>query len=294
MAIIAGIVAIIFSYHGLATQQAKQLDAKIPRDPITGIIEGGAPRWLGPEDSDVAVLFVHGFVGVGNNFSELPERMADAGYRVREMLLPGHGTSPIEFADTPRDSFLSAVLEEVHQLKQHHEKVFMVSHSMGGALTTLAAATEDLDGIILGAPYYKVSYKWYYILPVETWVKLTSPFVKWTYKSDGFIRVKRQEAKQQIISYRWIPAKGSKTLNHLGKLAFDPATLGDITEPVLMLVSTGDNAADPKSAEKAFDKMSSEDKTLITLENSDHHIYWDHDREEVYQHCLEFVDKLAR
>ena len=137
MAILVGIIAIFTSYHGLANHQVKKHDERIPRDPQTGIIEGGAPEWLGPEDSKTAVLFVHGFLGVGNNFSELPERMAKKGHRVRVMLLPGHGTSPIDFKNTPREDFLKAVLEEVHQLKENHEQVFMISHSMGGALTTL-------------------------------------------------------------------------------------------------------------------------------------------------------------
>ena len=157
----------------------------------------------------------------------------------------------------------------------------------------MVASTEELDGIILGAPYYKVSYKWYYVLPVEAWIKITSPLVRWTYKSDGFIRVRRKEAKNQIISYRWISEKATRTLNYLGKSAFATETLNAITDPVLMLVATGDNAAAPKAARKAFNQMNSEDKTLVTLGNSDHHIYWDHDREEVYRNCLEFVARLA-
>ena len=293
MVVLAGIVVSLFTYDFLALHNVKKYDASLNRDPVTGIIEGGAPKWSGPEDSSTAVLFIHGFVGVGNNFSDLPGLMAKDGYRVREMLLPGHGTSPIEFRDTPREAFIESVLKEIADLKEKHEKVVLVSHSMGAALTTIAASAADLDGIILGAPYYKVSYKWYYILPVETWSKITSPFIRWVYKSDGFIRVNRKEAKQQIISYRWIPAKGSRTLKQIGARAFDSATLSNVTEPVLMLVSEGDNAAAPKAARKAFEQMSSTDKTIITLENSDHHIYWDNDREEVYRHCLEFVAKVA-
>ena len=291
--LVIGVSTALLVYHALASRAVRQFDASLPRDPETGIIEGAAPQWLGPEDSKTAVLFVHGFVGVGNNFADLPSLLAKQGFRVREMLLPGHGTTPIEFRDSPKEAFRAAVLEEIVYLKHHHEKVFLVSHSMGAAITTLAASETELDGIVLGAPYYKVSFKWYYVLPVEAWTKVTAPFIKWVYKSDSFIRVRREEAKKEIISYRWIPSKASLTLNQLGANAYNENTLKNVTEPVLMLVSDGDNAADPEAARNAFSLIASKDKTLVELDNSDHHIYWDYDREQVYSATIDFISRIA-
>ena len=267
-------------------------DGKQERNPETGILHGAEPRTLGPEDSDTAILFVHGFVGSGNNFWEVPDRLAAKGYRVRVMLHAGHGTTPEDFAQTPPDALLEHTLEEVRALKQDYDKVILVGHSMGGALATIAASMEEVDGLVLGAPYFGVTHQWYYILPVETWNRITSPVIRRVYKGNAFIRVKRPEAKSQIMSYRWIPTEGSRTLMRIGKQAKSPETLSKIDIPVLLIHATDDFAASPKAAQDAVAAMPSENKTVLLLGNSDHHIFWDYQREEVYEEIVAFLDGL--
>ena len=267
-------------------------DASLPRDPNTGVILGAEPRTLGPEDADTAIIFVHGFVGSGNNFWEIPDRLSEEGYRVRVMLNKGHGTTPQDFHDIPRDDFLPNVLDEIHELQKHHEKIILAGHSMGGTLITLAAAQEDIDGLILGAPYFGVTYQWYYLLPVATWNKLTGRILHRVYKARSFVRVNRKEAKDQIFSYSWIPSGGTTTLMYPGEQASKPEILDNITAPILHFHAPDDFAADYQEAVDAVEKMASKNKTHIPLENSDHHIYWDNDREQLYAEILKFLDTL--
>lgn len=294
LSIILVALVIILTGCNLTTRQLMHRhDLAQDRDPDTGIIVGAEPRTIGPEDADTAILFVHGFVGSGNNFWEVPDRLAAEGYRVRVMLNKGHGTTPQDFNDTPKEDLLNHVLDEIHALQKDHQKIILAGHSMGGALITLAAAQESVDGLILGAPYFGVTYHWYYILPVEYWNRITSPLVHRVYKADPFVRVKRPEAKDQIFSYRWIPSGGSKTLMYLGKQANDPDILSTITAPVLLLHGVDDFAASPKAAQDAVAHMSSERKKTVLLQNSDHHIFWDYDREEVSEAILAFVDEIS-
>lgn len=279
-------------YNTLTGHLAKRWDAAAPRDPDTGILIGAEELDLGPEDAPAAVLLVHGFVGGSNNFGELPQLLAADGYRVRAMRLPGHGTTPEDFAKTPASEFTTAVLRELRALKQNHERVYLVGHSMGGALSTIAAASEPVDGLILAAPYFGVTYQWYYILPAEVWTKLTAPLVHRVYKARVFIRVNRDEAKDDILSYTWIPAQGSVTLIRIGEDANDPEVLGAIHCPVLILHGSQDFAAAPKATQNAFDQMPSKDKTLHWHANSDHHLFYDYDREEVQNEILEFLRRL--
>ena len=292
-ALLVGIVlgASALLYNSFAEWMVTRWDATAPRN-AQGILIGAEELDLGPEDASTAVLLVHGFVGGSNNFWELPQRLADAGFRVRAMRLPGHGTSAIEFAQTPPGDFPVAVLKELRSLKASYSKVILVGHSMGGALSTLGAAMEEVDGLVLGAPYYGISYQWYYMLPAEFWATVTAPVVKWMYRTDQFTRVNRAEARREILAYRWIPSAGTQTLIHIGRRARDPFVLEQILCPVLMLHSPNDFAASPAEAERAFDLLGSEEKRLVWLEKSDHQIFWDYDRDEVIEEILTFVEKV--
>lgn len=283
------VAVLLVVYNVGCVHLARGYDAKQERDPETGLLIGAAPRDLGPESASTAILFVHGFVGAPNNFNDIPDQLAAEGYRVRVMLLPGHGTTPEDFAARSAAGLIDAVAVEVNELKKEYERVIVCGHSMGGALTTITASTMELDGIVLAAPYYRVTYQWYYLLPVEFWNRLTMPVIRWVYKGDAFIRVAREEAKPEILSYRWIPAKASAILMDLGQQAYDEDTLAGITEPVLLLHGDLDFAASPNAAKNALDQMGSEKKTHIRLHDSDHHIFWDYDREVVYIEMLEFI-----
>lgn len=277
-------------YNTITRKLATRFDEAQPRDVNSGILIGAEPYETGPIDAEKAVLFVHGFVGGTNNFWEVPDMLGDNGVRCKVMLLPGHGTSPFDFATTPAADFTLAVLRELRALKKNHERVYLVGHSMGSTLCILAASMEEVDGIILGAPYFGVTQQWYYILPVEFWSKITGPLIHRVYKGDTFLRVKNPDVKKDILSYRWIPSEGSRTLRHIGDRGSDPEILAEIQTPVLLIHGRDDFAASPKEAEIAFNHLGSEDKTLLWLENSDHHIYWDYDRDEVASAVLNFID----
>lgn len=286
------IAIVVAGCQTVAGPLVNRTDANAPRDPATGILIGAEELTLGPEDAPLAILLVHGFIGGSNNFWELPERLAAEGHRVRAIRLPGHGTTPRDLIGIAADDFLEAVIGEAGALKEKHGKVILAGHSMGGALSTLVASSMDIDGLVLAAPYYAVTRHWYYVLPVETWAQITSPFLPWVYKSDAFIRVRRDEAKPLITSYRWLPRQATRELGKLGRRARDPETLAAITCPVLLIHAEGDEAASPAAARRAFEGMGSENKEFLWLRESDHHIFWDYDREEVVDAVVEFAAKI--
>ena len=141
--------------------------AQAPRDPSTGILLGAEPRDIRPARPRGAVLLVHGFNGSPNNFNDLPDRLAAAGWRVRAMLLPGHGTTPYAFEQTTPDDLRAAVTATLRELRREHDAVALLGHSMGGALAVLAAAEEPPDALLLVAPFFRVTHRWFHPLPVE-------------------------------------------------------------------------------------------------------------------------------
>lgn len=268
-------------------------DRNAPRDPQTGVMRGAEARDLGPENARNAVVFVHGFAGAGNNFNELPERLAGNGWRVRVMRLPGHGTSPRDLESVTADELLHAVVSEAAALRKKHARVVLVGHSMGGALSTLTASSVPVDGIVLGGAYFGMTDRWYYGVKPERWTRLGSKVTRWAYKGRLFTQVNRKEAKTKIVSYTWIPTKTGVMLIELARRVNDPATLARVTCPVLMLHSRGDVAASPVAAERAFDTMASTAKQLLWFDRSNHHIYWDYDAEDVARAVEAFCETIA-
>lgn len=273
---------VVGTYNTLMQAFARKYDDAQPRIARVGVLRGAEEINLGPEDADTAVILVHGFLGAQSNFGDLADRLARAGFHVRALRLPGHGTTPLDLKDTPSAEMLNYIATEAREMKREYKRVFLIGHSMGSSLCVLAATFVPVDGIVLGAPHFKVTYQWWYGLPVETSNLLTYWAIHWVYKSDGFIRVRRPEAKHEIVSYRYVPTRSARALNKLAATARDPDTLSMITCPVLVLHGVHDSASSIRAAQKAFSNIAATDKTFIILENSDHHVYMDYDREQVY------------
>ena len=285
-------VLLVGGYRIVTDYLVTKYDEKAPRDPSTGILYGAGPMDLSPENSPGAVLLIHGFVGTTNNFNDLPESLADAGWRVRAMLLPGHGTSPLDLLTVTADSLLSAVRQEYDTLKADHKRVVIIGHSMGGTLSALIAAETDPDAIVLCAPYFGVTHKWYYGLTPETWTKLFAPVLRWVPKSDYFKKINFKEVREDIVSYHWIPMKGVSAMMELGNRANQTGLLGEIDCPVLFIHSKGDDAAFWRDSENAFERISSKDKRFVWLERSNHIIFWDYEKDVVTEEILGFLGGL--
>jgi len=295
-ALLGALVVAVLSYAGCAVVTNKLVlreERTAVRDPESGLLVGTAPRVLGPEDSSCAVLMVHGYLGAGQNFADLPERLAQQGWRVRVMLLPGHGTSPHDLEAVTPDELIDAVLEEARALRAHHQKVVLVGHSMGGTLSTLAAAEVPLDGLVLAAPYFGITRRWYYVLSPEQWVRIGSPLLRWVYKGHKFTQVNRPEGKKQVLSYTWVPVKSGLALTELAREVNQPGLLERIECPVLLIHSHGDVAASPRHAAAAFERFPSSDKRFVWFDRSNHHLFFDYDREQVMEEIAAFVDQCS-
>jgi carboxylesterase len=292
LAAAALLIAVLVAYAGcmhMARHLVDRTDARAPRDPATGVLLGAEARALGPANSPACAILVHGYLGAGQNFGPLPPKLAEAGWRVRVLRLPGHGTSPRDLQKVSPDDLLDAVDTAAADARASHRRVALVGHSMGGALCTLVAAQRPVDRLVLAAPYFGVTHRWYYGLRPETWARVWKPLVPWLYKGDLFVQVNRADARNNILSYRWAPMESVTTLMALGARASDPALLNNVRCPVLLLHGPGDQAASPEAATRALAAMGTERSEYVRLERSNHHLFFDHDREEAVARVLQFL-----
>ncbi len=290
--IMATIVAVVL-FNLVADWLVTRYDAKANRDHKSGILAGASPRILGTKSSERAVLFVHGFIGDQSNFNVLPDAVANAGWYVETLRLPGHGTSPREFERTTADELIAGVREAVLALKEDHETVVVVGHSMGGALSTLVAGEVPVDGLVLCAPYFGLTYN--HLLGVDTdWLAhRLATIVRWLPGRPNHGPVAKPEGRAHVQCYGWIPMKGVLTALTLCEQANDATLLTQITAPVLAIHSTGDSVTSYDATQAALEKMTGASTEMHLLEKSDHVIFWDYDEEEVTEAVLGFLEEVA-
>ncbi len=270
--------------------------ANTPRDAVTGIVTGAEAISLDPPAGlpapTRAVLMLHGFVGSRGDFADLGERLAAAGLYVRMVRHPGHGSDPREFAEQTADTLLEAARAELAALVEQYDEVAVVGFSMGGAMATLLAAEGDVERLVLAAPYYRVTHKWYYGLPVESWNAALGWGVPYVIKSKAFIKVNRPEARPLIYSYRLVSTRGTAALIDLGRRARQPEVAAAVRCPVLLIHSDGDEASCPRRARAVFATLASADKRELWLDRrNNHHIFWDYDCEQSKAGVVEFLSE---
>ncbi len=289
---VAMILMVTVMYAYVAQQRVAIYERQTARDPETGIMRGAEPRDLGPVDAPGAVLFVHGFIGTPNNYNDLPDRIAEQGWRVRVMLVPGHGTTPHLFEETTADDMLEGVLDEVRALRGAYEQVVVVGHSMGGALASLAAAEQTVDGLVLIAPFFGLTTPSVAGLSVERWARLARPAVEWVPRGPN-APVNLVENREKVLSYHWVPVDGALAALELGRRANSTYVFERMEMPVLLIHSEGDKVTSLDAARDAVEQFASADKEYCWLHKSNHVYFWDYDQQEVIDEVAQWLARFT-
>lgn len=101
-----------------------------------------------------AALLVHGFPGSPAEMRGLAQTLYEAGWSVQGLLLPGLGPDIATLAERRAADWLDAVDRALVALRQEHHPIFLVGHSLGGALALQTAARRPPDGLVLLAPFW--------------------------------------------------------------------------------------------------------------------------------------------
>ena len=85
------------------------------------------------DNSNTAVLFIHGIVGTPNHFTEFVSLVPES-FSVYNLLLDGHGKEVRDFSRTSMKKWEAQVTSVVEELTLTHEKIYIVAHSLGTLL----------------------------------------------------------------------------------------------------------------------------------------------------------------
>ncbi len=290
--IVIGVLALcgaVSIYNFFTGRALHSYVSKKEKHPELGIIKGAEPIYL-KNNTDKAVLLIHGFIGSPADFGRLPSLLYKDGYTVVAPLLPGHGTDPRHFSKTTPEELESFVLHQYRELKKQYKEVTLVGFSMGAALSILTALNEKVDRLVLLAPYLKIAHQWYYVFPAEWHNALFVNIIPYTYRPLSFKQINKKEAMGNIVDYDFVSLRGADTTIKLGDKALKVA--GSLKQPTLILHGLKDKATDYKFSEKLTrDLKKNTECAFISLPNTNHMVMWDYDAELAEKEILAFISK---
>jgi carboxylesterase len=240
-------------------------------DPSAFFLEGGP----------IGVLLIHGFTGSPPEMRRIGEYLHQRGLTVSAPLLPGHGTSVDDMNRSKWTEWTDCVERALAELWARSDTVFVGGLSLGSLLTLyLAAHHTDLPGVILYSPATWIADRRLYLTPV---VKYLMPKRAKSPDTD----LTDPEADRWFWCYEEDPTVAAHELLKL--LRRVRRALPQVTCPILLIHSTLDRSIDANSARLTYERVSSEDKELVTLHNSGHCLTVDSEWESVAAKTHEFI-----
>lgn len=242
-------------------------------------------------EGSVALLMIHGFSDTPQMYRKLAPALADEGYHCRSILLPGFGRSVEAYANCEIKDWHQKVADEVNGLRETHSEVWIVAHSLGGAVTIahLLDNRSNVDGAVLITPAVAVSNKRSPLLPTRFWhefSKYSLPFTTITcspFEMDAKDPGEREREHRMIFSPRSIVDRTFELVDH------NKGRAAEIELPVLAFLAVDDQVVDSTAIEQYYEDLSSSRKKLVRLADSGHMVPVDLEWKQVVQDIHSFI-----
>jgi carboxylesterase len=236
-----------------------------------------------PKPPKVGALLVHGLNGSLRDMEELTNFLASHGIVAVNVLLPDHGIHVRDMLLLGWLEWSVAVREEFLKLKRQCDYVFLVGHSLGGALCLHIASSESVAGIVtMCAPVYM--YPW--MLPAVRLVKHLTP----TLREDVHSSEARRRSKRDV-NRRTPMVPVANMLQYLPSLRTE---LPSITAPALIMTAIHDHIVPARDGQAIYRLIGSQEKYLVKFRQSYHVLMKDHDQEEVLARTLDFIQSHVK
>jgi len=227
---------------------------------------------------------LHGFGDTPQTLNVLAHRIAEAGFRVRVALLPGHGRTPEEFFASTAAEWVRSARDALLELRAVCSSVAVVGLSMGGAIGVLLAAEfSDTAALVLLSPYVRMPFK----------LQLAAATNKLWGSWAGTLRSRHPESIRDPEEQRKNLGYGVTNGHALGELArvvgWSRAALGQVSCPTLVVQSRKDPRIHPSVAIEALRLLRTPKKKLVWVEGGGHIISVDYGREKVFSETIAWL-----
>jgi carboxylesterase len=267
--------------------------SSLPAESILALVDNLAPEKVirsirdnaGPfftKGKDVGILLVHGFSSTAQEMKELANYLNDkGGYSTFCVLLAGHGTSPADLAQTDMIDWYKSIKEGYEFLRPFCKKIFLVGHSMGGTLSLILSANEQVDGIVSLCTPVKVEYF------MQDYLFLVKDLLKY------FPRRKEEIAVMEnnnLINYRVSALRAVDHLLDLMEIAREE--IPKVTAPIFAITAGKDDRVPLYNAKKILQLVQSKIKQDYFAEKSIHTILFGEEKELIMEKVLAFIQTI--
>ncbi len=247
------------------------------------------------------ILLFHGLTGSPFEMKKYGAFLFKNGFDVYCYSLPGHGERLNEIETVKFQDWCEFAQNKYEIFRKNYENFFVSGLCLGAVLTLyLAEKNQDITGIIAlsttlfldgkSMPWYK------FLLPIGLHSVLRYYY---TFPEDNSLGVKNEDTRRKLaklmakttVGLDNYPLSCVYELLKLSKMV--RADLEKIKVPILLIHSVNDNLTRAKSAKIVYERVLSQNKKYIELEDSFHMVLYDNEKERVMNSALEFLDSLT-
>jgi carboxylesterase len=254
---------------------------------LPSILPGAEPFFH--RGNTIGCLCIHGFMASPSEVYWQSLHLAEQGYTLYAPRLPGHGGDYRAMAHMRWQDWYDGVLNSWHVLRAQCDQVFVVGHSMGGMLGILLAASVSVDGlIVLAAP---VIFR-HRLVALANWLKYARPFTDQSDKTNlaQMVReeqMRRSEAVNGRVRYETWSTSAVYELYTLAGVVREH--LPEVKAPLLAVYSEGDQTVSLENRDYIISHVGSKQVEQQTLQQSDHILTMDSERDTVFQWVAAFI-----
>jgi acylglycerol lipase len=254
--------------------------------------------WQAASPSAVLVI-VHGLKDHGSRYGAFATRLASGGVSVYAADLRGHGHSDgVRVYVDSFDEYLADLETFLAFVKAREpgRPVFLMGHSMGGAICALYVITRkpDLAGLILSAAALRADISFFTRFGTSLSAALSPHGAVFQLDLNDFSRdpdVVRVGLADPLIYQPAAPARTARQL--LDAIGTIDDHMEDIRLPLLILHGTLDRVTPPQGSKELYDRASSEDKTLDLYDGLFHDLLHEPEKDRVSRDITVWISNHA-
>lgn len=231
------------------------------------------------EGNRTGVLLFHGYTASPIEVEQLAQFLHRSQYTISAPLLPGHGTTPKDLNQKTWRDWTKAAVKGLDELSARCDTIVVGGESAGALLALYLAErhSEKIKGILCYSPAIKVKNIAYSGL-----ASLFTPY-----------KIKKN-MKDDLLpwqGYKVFPMKANFQLFLLQcEVKYQ---LSKISQPIVIFQGKFDHTIEPESSLEVYESISSNQKTIIMMEESGHCVLLDKEFEKVNSMSLNFIQQAT-
>ena len=222
-------------------------------------------------------LLVHGYAGYPGELITPAEALFLSGYDAFVPRLPGNGTTGDDFLSSSSSDWLTLCRNALDDLFRRYEKVSIVGHSMGGAISLIMASEyPQLNRVVSVCPAIVVNGLDDKTVSGLKLIAKVKKRIKQDWHSDSEYKMHYENAPcdDEYLGKEYWSYMFPKEIIELDKIAKEAKESIKSIRVATLVIRAGNDALVPHSAIEYIKENNSKIK-LVTIENATHYIYYD-------------------